>query len=364
MLPDKRTQTTFRSPLPATLFKLPQLRATPLLQTTKRPSSSHKAPLNAEITCLKYRRPQTWPVRAAKPYSYNLLHNAKPKLRKNQTAQKEFIGRGWYGNCLVDEKHLRILIVQRQLGSNDIETNPGPPTQPETKLSLLTQNCRGLSDERKLKHLLNNSYKIAKTSPNFIIALQETMITSDQRLRFGWRGTHIFTPGTGHGRGCVTLLPTHVQPDSNTVTHFGQRGHVFKATMNENSVVIANIYSPNGHNRDKVDFTERIKRAIEALRDPNDDVYLMGDLNTVFATYETHCRTYSNQEQRCATQIKHIIDSLALEDIWTNNRTAHTWRQTGTKKALAWTESTSVTTGLRKMALQLTGRSRTRIMER
>ena len=212
--------------------------------------------------------------------------------------------------------------------------NPGPPTeQPETKLTLITQNCRGLADERKLKHLLNNSYKIAKTTANFIIALQETMIISDQRLRFGWRGNYIFTPGSGHGRGCATLLPIHVQPDLDTVTHFEQRGHIFKATLDQNSAVIANIYSPNGHNRDKIDFFQKVKEAIEAIRDPNDDVYLMGDLNTVFAPYETHCRSYSSQEQRCSTQVKHIIDSLALEDIWINNHTTHTWRQTGTKKS-------------------------------
>ena len=265
---------------------------------------------------------------------FQVPQTTKQTNARSRNAQKKFISKNGYVGTLVDEKHLRKLVKLRLRRSNDIETNPGPPTaQPETKLILLTQNCRGISDERKLKHLLNNSYKLTKSTANFIIALQETMITSDQRLRFGWRGSYVFTPGSGHGRGCVTLLPTHVQPVPNTLTHFGQRGHVFKATIDQNSAVIANVYSPNGHNRDKIDFIKGVKEAIEVIRDPNDDVYLMGDLNTVFAAFETHCRSFSNQEQRCSMQIKQIIDSLALEDIWTNNRTAHTWRQSGTKKS-------------------------------
>ena len=72
---------------------------------------------------------------------------------------------------------------------------------------------------------------------------------------------------------------------------------------------------------------------INSLRDPNDDIYLLGDFNTVFEAYETFSRSYSTQEQRHSTHIKQILDSLALEDGWLNNHTAHTWRQPGTKKS-------------------------------
>ena len=256
----------------------------------------------------------------------------KPSSKKRSTAL--FIRKDKMNSYFTEERHLRKIIERRLIQANDVETNPGPRAeQPETKLTLLSQNCRGLSDEKKLKHLLNNSYNIMRSSSSAIIALQETMIINDQRLKFGWRGNHVFTPGTGHGRGCVTLLPTHVQPDNATITHFEQRGHIFKATLNENSAVIANIYSPNGHNREKIDFFKKVKEAIELLRDPRDDVYLLGDFNTVFEIYETHSRTYSTHEQRCSTQVKQIIDSLALEDIWLGDRTSHTWRQTGSRKS-------------------------------
>ena len=88
---------------------------------------------------------------------------------------------------------------KRLLESGDVELNPGPrnDAEPEKRLILVTQNCRGISEDKKFRHLLNNCYKISKESTNFIIALQETMITEDQKLRYGWRGSHIFTPGTG-----------------------------------------------------------------------------------------------------------------------------------------------------------------------
>ena len=224
---------------------------------------------------------------------------------------------------------------KRLLESGDVELNPGPrnDAEPEKRLILVTQNCRGISEDKKFRHLLNNCYKISKESTNFIIALQETMITEDQKLRYGWRGSHIFTPGTGHGRGCVTLLPSHIQPDFGSVTHLNDRGHIFKATMGQQTLVIANIYSPTGHSREKIEFFRKVQRDLTTMREPLDDVYLMGDFNTIFESSEATARSFSNQEQRHSAQIKRIIDTLALESAWENDRVTHTWRQPGTRKS-------------------------------
>ena len=163
----------------------------------------------------------------------------------------------------------------RLMQSGDVETNPGPFShnrEPETKLTIVTQNCRGLGEAKKFKHLLNNGYKIGRKSEHYIIALQETMITDVQKLRFGWRGTHVFTPGTGHGRGCITLMPSHIQPVPDSTQHFGQRAHIFKALIGQNVAIIANVYAPTGHTREKLEFFEEIKVSIERIREPTDDV--------------------------------------------------------------------------------------------
>ena len=232
-----------------------------------------------------------------------------------------------------DGRHLGEVLEERLRTAGDVERNPGPEDEkPATKLKLITQNCRGIAEEKKFKHLLNNCYKISKDTENFVIALQETMIRDEHKIKYGWRGTHTFTPGSGHGRGCITLMPAHVQPDPDTVVQLGQRGHIFKASMGQSSVLIANIYSPTGHTREKIDFFEKLRLEITRLREPGDEVYLMGDFNTVFEPYEIRARSYSLQEQRHSAIIKQILDSLALEDAWQQNKSTHTWRQPGTLK--------------------------------
>ena len=74
------------------------------------------------------------------------------------------------------------------------------------------------------------------------------MVTDDRQLRFGWRGTHIFTPGTEHGCGCITLLPSHIQPGTQSIVHLDQRGHIFKAQINKVDVhflIVKNAYLPS-----------------------------------------------------------------------------------------------------------------------
>ena len=106
------------------------------------------------------------------------------------------------------------------------------------------------------------------------------MITDNRQLRYGWRGTHIFTQGSGHGHGCITLLPSHIQPDTQSTVHLDQRGHIFKAQINQTLAVVANVYAPTGQNRDKIEFFTNLKREIERFRDPIEDVYMHG-LNQV-----------------------------------------------------------------------------------
>ena len=151
-------------------------------------------------------------------------------------------------------RHLKNVKLKKLSEAGNVEPNPGPSNRQteersETKLIVVTQNCRGITEERKLKHLLNNCYRLGKTTRSYIIALQETMITSDQRIKFRWRGNHVFTPGSGDGRGCLTLLPVHVQPDLDTLIHLDQRGHIFKVSLDQSSAIIANLYAPTGQPR-------------------------------------------------------------------------------------------------------------------
>ena len=124
------------------------------------------------------------------------------------------------------------------------------------------------------------------------------MSTNQQRLQYAWRGTNVLTLGTGHGTGCITLITSHKQPNFDTLVHLRQRGHIFKATLHQNTAKIANISSPTGQTREKTEFFRRLQLKIEAVRDPADDLYLLGDFNTVFEACELQARSYRSQKSK------------------------------------------------------------------
>ena len=84
----------------------------------------------------------------------------------SQTLETEIINwQNWY--C-----------AKKLLLAGDVEANPGPG------ISMITQNCRGLKKDSKLKQLLNRIYKDHVDLNNIIIALQETHASSmKQRQR-------------------------------------------------------------------------------------------------------------------------------------------------------------------------------------
>ena len=287
------------------------------------------------IAAISTRESTKWPncpnCTIRKVVAYKIVTANKGKKRQTGLCIEAIISKKFF-RTFKDRRHVKSGKLTVLLQANDVESNPGPPSS-GIKLTLITQNCRGLADDRKLKHLMNNCHKIGANSATYIVALQETMIKNDQKIIFGWRGTHVFTPGTGHGRGCITLMPPHIQPLPNSIVQLNQRGHIFKVRIDQRTAVVANAYAPTGITRDKIDYIRKLKDEINLLREPSDDVYLMGDLNTVFNSEEIQARSFSNQEQRHSNQIKQIHDALSLDDVWQNDHQTHTWRQPGTRKS-------------------------------
>jgi len=99
-------------------------------------------------------------------------------------------------NCRHSSEIVRIRLLY------DIETNPGPAN---SKLSVITLNCRGLGNIEKSRLLFNKMYKLSRNS-NTIILLQETMVSDETYVKMAWRGKSVVTPGTGNSKGCITLV--------------------------------------------------------------------------------------------------------------------------------------------------------------
>lgn len=247
---------------------------------------------------------------------------ASKKLRNQRSPEQAL-------RQFINSAHVSI-IKWRLLLSGDIEPNPGPhPAEtPETSIRILTQNCRGMGEHKKLKLILNKSQAfLKKKSSMSAVLLQEIMIKDDSQINIAWRGNYVFTPGTGHGRGCLTLLNANLTP--NNVTRIEDRAHVFKLQHSRNNLVVANIYAPTGLNDEKINFFRRIISEINKIRDPEDDVILGGDFNLIFHQFESKHRRHPEREQRMANHIKQLLDDANLIDAWSGSgdKQTHTWRR-------------------------------------
>ena len=106
------------------------------------------------------------------------------------------------------------------LRCGDIEANPGPgpvrepnvvqirmkPKGVQAVLQVISQNVRGLSDSKKVRHLVNKCYKLSKASIDSIYCFQETYVPKLDLLNYLWRGEVYVTSGTGNSLGCITLM--------------------------------------------------------------------------------------------------------------------------------------------------------------
>ena len=244
------------------------------------------------------------------------------------------------------------------LRCGDIESNPGPipqlQPQPQpfrsdgqssgqdgasstvkpskSQLQVITQNVRGLGDSKKVRHLVNSCYKLAKNSQDSIFLFQETYVAKLELLHFLWRGEFQLTMGTGNSLGCITLLTAPYK--ILRCIELGQRGHILVVTKNEINkadLIVANVYAPNGFDADKLRFFEELFDTLEDVAGNYmcNRLILAGDLNLVFNQREVSNRVLGAPEQRIASAVKIRMQGLDMIDGWTD----------ATKPSFTWTSS-------------------------
>jgi len=199
--------------------------------------------------------------------------------------------------------NLRTLIL---LGG-DIETNPGP----RCNTVCITLNCRGLGDNNKFRTLVSNLKLKLKGYERKIIMLQETMIQNDDYIKFIWQNTYVFTAGTGHGRGCITLLEG---VDLESFEHIAEdRGHkMVLKTTNDDEITAFNIYAPNGYSQTKREFFEMVLEKVP----PQGKILIGGDINITLNEMERINTTRCKQEEKMAEWLKIRVEENELIDAW------------------------------------------------
>ena len=238
-------------------------------------------------------------------------------------------------------RHLRALICKKLL-SSQIEPNPGPEVEGEEErqrgrqdkenpsVLVTTYNVRGLSDEKKLRHLLNYFYKKNNgKNVDSIICLQESFIVKEGKLPYLWRGNFHLTPGSGHGCGCVTLLSSHLNIIASK--DIENRAHVLavqKSDDNNVTYILANVYAPNPNNPDKIDFFNNVLEAVMEFEErfACSNTLVVGDFNLIFEPKEQKNRLHTAQEKRVASSVKDLYLAIGLRDVW-ELKQDFTWRR-------------------------------------
>ena len=235
-----------------------------------------------------------------------------------------------------DEGKSRNLILLR---SGDVERTPGPK-----ELLLVSQNCRGLKNDEKLKQLLNSCHKL-QSNGSKIIALQESHLENSM-IKYMWLGNFALTPSQGSKGGVITLL------SPNIVIHeqrdLSCEGHILLAEAiadgDSKMMIIVNLHAPCPHNNVKIKFFESIRDHITDLSQNHDDcnVIILGDYNTTFWQSERINTSRSKREIEIASKIDRLFEDLAFRDCWNEYESTMTWRH-GEKMSridrIKWTPS-------------------------
>ena len=199
-------------------------------------------------------------------------------------------------------------------------------------LQVITYNVRGLSESKKLRHLINILYKRSKDASNSIYLLQEVYSTKLDLVRYLWRGEYHLTPGLGNSQGCLTMLTAPYKIIS--ATDIGNRAHVLvlaKDDPNKADLIVVNAYAPNGFGPDKFQFFDEILDNVNDMKNVYncENIIIGGDLNLVLCEEETKNRVFSQPEKRAADMLKNVLRSLNLTDGWEiARRRLFTWGTT------------------------------------
>ena len=227
--------------------------------------------------------------------------------------------------------HCTLVIRIELVSSSDVERNPGPRKQDESTVLVTSYNVRGLNEDVKLRHLINYCYSKSQKDKDQFFFFQETFVTKPNKIPYLWRGNLHFTPGSGNGSGCITLLSSHINLIE--TVDFGMRGHIIvcqKSGDSKASYIAANIYAPCPNNQEKVTFFEEIFDKLSELiiTYECENVIVAGDFNLNFGANEVKNRNYSAQEKRVAQIVASFSEGIGLCDVWRETKkTCHTWRR-------------------------------------
>jgi exonuclease III len=218
------------------------------------------------------------------------------------------------------------LTIYLELLSQGVERQPGPPKN-KSNMAIVTYNCNGLGDPKKLKRLLIKCNEMVNKGS--IIFLQETHIVDTGYLETIWKHKFVSNCIATNSAGVIILF--NKQYDQ-VYKHTDMEGRQLLVVIHseEKKFILANAYFPNDH-KQGITFAENIyTRILEAQANYPEYVTLYaGDWNVCLAPEDSINRAGSQSELVLSNIIKHNNEIAELSDAY---RSVHaekgfTWKR-------------------------------------
>jgi len=247
--------------------------------------------------------------------TYTIPKNDRGKISVTRTSL--FKGNKIICICILKiflSTHMMIaLTIYLELLSQGVERQPGPPKN-KSNMAIVTYNCNGLGDPKKLKRLLIKCNEMVNKGS--IIFLQETHIVDTGYLETIWKHKFVSNCIATNSAGVIILF--NKQYDQ-VYKHTDMEGRQLLVVIHseEKKFILANAYFPNDH-KQGITFAENIyTRILEAQANYPEYVTLYaGDWNVCLAPEDSINRSGSQSELVLSNIIKHNNEIAELSDAY------------------------------------------------
>ncbi len=216
------------------------------------------------------------------------------------------------------------LITKTLLLRGGIESNPGPQSQTNL-MDILTFNCNGLGDPRKMKRVIEKSSKI--TNKGGMVMLQETHIVKEDSISLLYKGPFSLNGYKTNSAGVITLLgPEYVI----LFSHKDEKGRQLHLVVQkgDDKFLVVNVHCPNDHNQSKVFIDSVYTKILDILNSfPDCFIVLGGDFNACMTEKDYLNRNKLKPELELTTLITQLNKTCSLTDSYRylNQDPGFTW---------------------------------------
>ena len=219
------------------------------------------------------------------------------------------------------------LTIYLSLLCQNVESNPGPPKANIPSLSILTYNCNGLGDQKKLKRLLIKLNPMVEK--NCIIFLQETHIVNTEYLEMIWKHNFLSNCVKTNSAGVIILYNKQYELVHKFADCEGRQ--LIAAIQNdETKFILANTYFPNDH-KQGITFAETMyTKILEIQADfPDFVTFYAGDMNVCLSTNDSINRCKSQNENILSDVIRNNNKVSELTDAYRaiHAENGYTWKR-------------------------------------